>query len=503
MLLMRSFVRAVLALLVFCPAFSRAEPPAPVPDKVSYTRDVLPLFQQHCQGCHQPAKSGGSFIMTSHDELLKKGDSDEPGVVPGKPDASLLIAQITGKEGKPPAMPKNKPPLTPHEVALISKWIAQGAIDDTPASARVRIDADHPPVYTLPPVLTSVRFSPDGSLLAVSGYHEVLLFKPDGSALLARLIGLSERVQSIAFSPDGKSLAVAGGSPGRFGEIQVWDVAKRRLKLSITATGDTLYGASWSPDGTKIAFGCADNTLRAIEASSGKQVLFQGAHNDWVLDTAFSREGDYLVSVSRDMTMKLTEVPTQRFVDNITSITPGVLKGGLQTVARRPLKERKKVVVKPDAGQTALEVGDVTRDRAYDELLIGGSDGTPRLYKMHREKKRVIGDDANKVWAYEAMPGRLWAVAFSPDSERFAAGSSADGKGEVRVYQVGEPGKRICTFEGQKGGVYAVAFRPDGKVVASAGFDGVVRLNDAQTGKLIKEFVGVPVAPPASSSAKK
>src|SRR5439155_14499954 len=213
-------------------------------------------------GCHQPAKAGGGFIMTSREELLKKGDSDESGVVPGKPDASHLVAQISSKDGKPPAMPKNKPPLTSHEVALISKWIAQGAVDDTPATARVRIDADHPPVYTLPPVLTSVRFSPDGSLLAVSGYHEVLLFKPDGSALLARLVGLSERVQSLAFSPDGKSLAVAGGSPGRFGEIQIWDVAKRRLKLSIPATGDTLYGVSWSPDGTKIAFGCADNTLR-------------------------------------------------------------------------------------------------------------------------------------------------------------------------------------------------------------------------------------------------
>ena len=202
------------------------------------------------------------------------------------------------------------------------------------------------------------------------------------------------------------------------------------------------------------------------------------------------------------MTMKLTEVPTQRFVDNVTSITPGVLKGGLQTVVRRPLKERKKVVVKPDSGQTALEVGDVTRERVYDELLIGGSDGTPRLYKMHREKKRVIGDDANKVREYEPMPGRLWAVAFSPDAERFAACSSLDGKGEVRVYQVGN-GQRICTFEAQKGGVYSVAFRPDGKVVASAGFDGIVRLNDAQTGKLIKEFLGVPIVPPGSSSAKK
>ena len=40
-----------------------------------------------------------------------------------------------------------------------------------------------------------------------------------------------------------------------------------------------------------------------------------------------------------------------------------------------------------------------------------------------------------------------------------------------------------------------MAFSPDGKQVASAGFDGVVRLNDPATGKLIKEFVAVPLSP--------
>ena len=47
---------------------------------------------------------------------------------------------------------------------------------------------------------------------------------------MARLVGLSERIQSLAFSPDGKYLAVTGGSPGRFGEVQVWDVAKRQAR---------------------------------------------------------------------------------------------------------------------------------------------------------------------------------------------------------------------------------------------------------------------------------
>src|SRR6266542_3423379 len=54
-----------------------------LPDQVSYSRDVRPIFQQHCQGCHQPAKAEGGFLMTSHADLFKKGDNDEPGVVVG------------------------------------------------------------------------------------------------------------------------------------------------------------------------------------------------------------------------------------------------------------------------------------------------------------------------------------------------------------------------------------------------------------------------------------
>src|SRR5213078_966851 len=108
--------------------------------------------------------------------------------------------------------------------------------------------------------------------------------------------------------------------------------------------------------------------------------------------------------------------------------------------------------------------GDVTREKAYDELVIGGSDGVPRLYRMHRTSKRVIGDDANKVREYEGLPGRLFALAFSPDAERFAAGSSNDGKGEARVYSVND-GKRLATLEGQKGAVYTVTYSPDGKTI--------------------------------------
>jgi mono/diheme cytochrome c family protein/DNA-binding beta-propeller fold protein YncE len=453
---------------VLCQSARGETPPAKeATSEVSFYRDIRPIFQEHCQGCHQPAKRGGEYVMTSFKELLKGGESESPAVVPKNLEDSYLLLLITPDEEGKAEMPKEKPALAAAQIDKIKKWIEAGAVDDTPASANPSFDSAHPPVYRSQPVITALDFSPDGSLLAVSGYHEVLLHKGDGAEMVARLVGLSERIQAIKFSPDGKQLAVSGGSPARMGEIQVWDVEKKQLTLSVTSTYDTLYGVSWSHDGSKIAFGCGDNTVRAIDAKTGQQILYQGAHNDWVLDTVFSVDSSHLVSVSRDRSMKLIEVATQRFVDNITSITPGALKGGLAAVDRHPTK---------------------------DELLVGGADGQPKLFRMYRpaDKARQIGDDFNKIRDFEALPGRVYAAEFNHDGSQIVVGSSNDGAGEVRVYKT-DDAKVVMKYEGQPGAVYAVTFNHDGKVIAAGGFEGKVLLIDAANGKLVKEFIPVPI----------
>src|SRR5262245_39017050 len=91
----------VLGILLFAPggvALCGAEP-GKRDGPVSYYKDVRPLFVQHCQGCHQPAKAGGGYVMTSAADLLKAGDTGEAGVLPGQPQKSLLVAQITAKDG--------------------------------------------------------------------------------------------------------------------------------------------------------------------------------------------------------------------------------------------------------------------------------------------------------------------------------------------------------------------------------------------------------------------
>lgn len=472
------FALAAVSLLVL-PVVAFAEDPV----KVSYYKDVRPILQQQCNGCHQPAKPLGGYVTTDHASLLKPGEREKAGVVPGKPAESYLVEQIKPHANGKAEMPKNRDPLNVIQIKTITDWITQGALDDTPASAKaVVVDAANPPKYSAPPVITALSYNADGSRLAVTGYHEILLYDTEKYELKSRLIGISERVQAIAYSPDGKKIAAVGGAPGRFGEVQVWNAEDEKLLVSTPVTFDTLYGVSWSPDGKHIAFGCADNTVRAVDALTGKQILQMGTHSDWVIGTVFSQDGLHIASISRDMSMKLTHVETQRFIDNITSITPGALKGGLMTLDRRPMKEQKLQKIPADTPGAKPNV--------YDELVVGGSDGVPRLYKMHREVKREIGDDSNRVREYEKMLGRISSVAFDPEGKRFAATSGLDGRGEVRIYDANTGAKVVC--EKVTGQVYAVAWHPAGKVIASAGFDGVVWLHDAATGKLISQFTVLP-----------
>lgn len=449
-------------------------------EPVSYTKQVEPIFRQHCFGCHQGAKQLGSYVMTDYQSLVKGGETGDAAIVPGKPDESYLIDQITPHDGvaempKPPAKP-----ISEIELELVRRWVAEGAVNDSFESPTALFSADNPPRYNEAPSVPSIDVSPDGTQVAVAGYHEVLLINAEDGSIEHRLIGLSPRINSVRFSRDGKRLAAVGGTPGVRGEVQIWNPAEGQLELSVPFTYDALSGASWSPDSGKLAFGAADNVVRAIDATSGLQVLFQGAHDDWIRDVAFTPDGTHVVSVARDMSCKLTEVETERFIDNITSITPGALSGGLNSVAMHPTR---------------------------NEIVVGGADGVAKVYRIFRETARKIGDDANLIRKMPEMKGRISSVAINSDATRIAAVATLDGKSEVRVWGYDFDGaltdelkkilaKRVAdrsaeekqraedyrkkettqlaSFDLNKAASYAIAFGPDNSVWIAAG-DGQVR----------------------------
>ena len=351
---------------------------------VSFAQDIEPIFSQHCYGCHQGAKQLGSYLMTDFDALLVGGETGEAAIVPGKPDESYLVTQVTPIDGHAEMQDEPFPPLSKGELDLIRQWISEGANNDSVAVGKAAYDADHPPIYSGPPSIPSIDISADGSLLAVAGLHEILLLDAKTGERQSRLVGMSPRINTVRFDPTGKRLAAVGGTPGVRGELQIWDLESNELALSRSVTYDTLCGASWSPDGSKLAFGATDNVVRAIDTESGEQVLYQGAHQDWVRDTTFTPDGKHVISIARDMSCKLTEVETERFIDNITSITPGALSGGLSSVVAHPKR---------------------------NEIFVGGADGVAKVYRVFRETARKIGDDANLVRKMPKLPGRIFHVA--------------------------------------------------------------------------------------------
>ena len=448
---------------------------------VSFYNDIRPILVTNCNACHKPDKMKAELDMTTFAALLKGGKHGET-VVAGQPDESRLIEEIAGDDAN---MPKDGDPLKPVEVSLITRWIEQGAKDDTPAPGSAKIEA---PIYEVAPAIPSMAFSPDGSLLAVAGYHEVLLHKSDGSGIVARLVGEMSRIESMAFSKDGKQLAVAGGAPAEFGQVQIWDVASGKNLKTFQPSGDSLYGVSFSPDGKTVACGAADKIVRRINIEDGKVVTEFKAHADWVLATCFTLDGKQMVSGGRDKALKLIDVTSGRFVDDVNNPLEPIL-----CMARHPTQDR---------------------------VLYGGDLGGARLYKISDNQVRTSGrTDANLLVTFERQPGPVNAVAFSPDGGRIALASI----GEVRIYSAGgaeakpaapkqpvaaakpargakkkQVGEIASTAQlilsGHTGAVFAVAWKADGSTIATAGFDGMVRLFDAKTGTLIREFIPVPIS---------
>ena len=112
---------AALALLFFGAACSK---PA-----ASFARDVNPILQKNCSGCHTTGGKGylaSGFSVKSYADIMK-GTKFGPVIIPGSSISSTLDRLIGHKANPAINMPQGQPQLPKENVEIIAAWIDQGA----------------------------------------------------------------------------------------------------------------------------------------------------------------------------------------------------------------------------------------------------------------------------------------------------------------------------------------------------------------------------------------
>ena len=389
--------------------------------------------------------------------------------------------------------------------------------------------------------VAGVAFSPDGRTLASAcGDQQVYLWDvstllntgvPAASsrgALRATLKGHTTGVYHVAFSPDGQLLASSGFDQ----KIILWDVATGQQRQVLPVATVWIRSFAFSPDGQQLACACDDDVVRLWSVATGRLLCVCVGHTAKVTAVAFSSDGQRLVSGSDDCSVRLWAVESGELQHTFPPCAHFVL-----TVAFSP-DGRRVACAGADERVTLWDLGDAVgwaQARVYtlqghtepiwsigftpdgQNLVSSAYDNTIRLWAVatgrllriwqgqaewyysiafHPDGRRLASGDISGVvhlWDTELwwtaqrerqirLPGhqrQIMRVAFSPDGQTLA---SASGDQTIRLWDV--PSRQLRTvLYGHTGWVHCVAFSPDRQTLASAGSDQTIRLWDVTTGQ--------------------
>src|SRR5215213_538128 len=140
-------------------------PAAPAAAPVEFARDIQPILEGQCYECHGTKKARGQLRLDRKASVFGGGMSG-PAVAPGDSENSVLVRRLLGLDGED-RMPLDKDPLPDGQIALLRRWIDQGAAwPDTPGETSAALPAQPEqhwsyvkPVRRQPPAVRDERWT--------------------------------------------------------------------------------------------------------------------------------------------------------------------------------------------------------------------------------------------------------------------------------------------------------------------------------------------------------
>jgi hypothetical protein len=447
---------------------------------VGFTRDIAPILLRKCTGCHGERSNLGGYRAHTFEALVKPGASGLRTVVPGEPETSRLYQLLTSKV-EPLRMPKSDDPLPPAQIELIRKWIAEGArFDGADRSAPLRsllgarVHPPAPAVYRSPTPVLALALLPRGEYAAAGGYNEVVIWNIAAGVPARRIGNLPQRIQAISFSREGKTMLVAGGTPGEYGEVSLVEMDSPSHVRVLDTWPDACLTAVFSPDGSRIAAGGADNSVRVYDSATGKRLWSSGVHSDWVTSVSFSADGKFVASAGRDMTVKVNDAATGELFTTYS--------GHNRQIGQYAEHSPVYAVRAAAEGATFFSAGAGKWVQRWDPLKAKAESGDAgdmeERFSKQSHAAHLAHGFAHEVFALSVQGGSLFAA-------------SADGI--VKQFDLASMNE-IRAFNADREWLFSLDYDSASGRLAAGSYGGQVHIWDIKTGKLLAEFFNQPGA---------
>jgi WD40 repeat protein len=301
-----------------------------------------------------------------------------------------------------------------------------------------------------------------------------------------------ENLEIMSFTPDEKQIVTIFSNENNTAKIEFWDIQTGKTERSINSDVKFFDYFSFSKDGNLLLFGDFEGKAVFVDSENGKTVKSLalkpcgGLHNTFSNKTVFSPKLNYLVARCRDKTV-ITDTATGKVLQILR------MKADFEKTVGFSGDEN--VLVLGDlAGYKIFKFSDRSVknidnfklwfyvDLNYDgSLLMNNTDYRRRGYEIAEVNSGKV------IKNFESHPGAINNLNFNADGSRFA---SASDDGIVRVWETATH-KLIWAKLANDRGTNAVAFSPDGKLLLSSGDNendiNPIKVWDAENGNLLRE----------------
>lgn len=344
--------------------------------------------------------------------------------------------------------------------------------------------------FQAPGMVHALAFTPDGKTLLSAGDDRAIRLWDIGTGKITHsLEPHKDTITALALSADGKTLV----STSYDETAAVWDVETRKKRHALPIRFGDADCLALSPDAGLFALAGGNSVIRLFETATGKERLLTPGPQAPLAKIALAPDKNRLTTLSAAGDLHQWDAKAGNVVKAWPTKTAPLVQQDV-FLLRSPDDT---VLLTGSSAQPSLDIWDTATGKSLGTLplpegqtLTGAAfapSGKTIALAFRSGLVHLLDWPSREVRARAKASGPVLALAFCPDRPVLATASA----GKVQLWDV-PTGQVLRHFlakddmpENQQPAVADLAFSPDGKTIAVAGFDGVVRLVNWTSGKLL------------------